>query len=70
MPYGNGYYKADITIHMIDAFGLDKGDLKRFPYAGFKSWAMLQHFRGYKPFRIYINVRTTIEGNLNYGTIK
>jgi len=22
-PYNNGYYKADVTIHVVDAFGLD-----------------------------------------------
>ena len=74
-PYDNGYYKADITVHMVDAFGLDKNDLKRFgnfPVVGdgFKAWAMLQHFRGFLPFKIYIDVKTTIEGNVNQGLTK
>jgi hypothetical protein len=76
-PYGNGFYRADFTVHLEDAFGLDRDDLLKQGYGkkpyggilgtndGFNSWWLLQHSRGYKAFKIKIDVKIHLEGNLN-----
>ena len=44
-------YNAKLRIEIYDHYGLDKRDVEKFGYvAGFRSWYILQHVRGYKPF--------------------
>jgi len=76
-PYGNGFYSADFTVHLEDAFGLDRDDLLKQGYGhkwyggasgtndGFNSWWLLQHSRGYNAFKIKVDIKIHLEGNLN-----
>ena len=70
-------YSANITVHLVDAFGLDKGDVRRFQNStflnaatgggianGFNAWWLLQHNRGYVPFTINVDITRTISGTL------
>jgi hypothetical protein len=79
-PYENGFYKADFTVHMVDAFGLDKNDLVKQGYGnkwyggtltqtnnGFNAWWILQNIKGYMPFKIYVDVKISIKGNKNFS---
>jgi RHS repeat-associated protein len=70
-----GMYTANITVHLIDAFGLDKGDVRRFQKnvlnifspslgEGFGAWWLLQHSRGYVPFTINMDIQKTISGTI------
>ena len=66
----SGEWKITLCFEIIDHFGLDTPDVIKFqnyPYVGigFASWWVLQHQRGYIPFKTKIIVLSTIKGNIN-----
>lgn len=64
--YTGGDWKATVTVTILDHFGLDKHDALAYQgwSAGFPSWWLLQHTRGFVPFETVIHVRKTIRGHL------
>jgi len=67
-----GEWTADIYVEVIDHFGLDDGNLgknqnRRIFNAGegFTAWWILQHVRGYAPFRTKMRFLFKIRGNYN-----
>ncbi len=63
----SGNYSAALSFYMEDAFGLDRNDVfsKGFIHPGFESWWLLQHTRGYLPFKTIVQLSTNISGNIN-----
>lgn len=51
-------WEADIQITIIDHFGLDKHDALKYQgtHGGFAAWWVLQHMRGYQPFKTKITI--------------
>ena len=62
----SGNWTAYITLTITDHFGLDKNDAIQYQsyHLGFPSWWILQHLKGYKPFKTIITVRKVIKGKL------
>lgn len=64
---GNSY-KGSYRVTLWDHFGLDAPDPdagKVAAYgAGFRTWFILQHFRGYKPFITKITFTKEFKGEL------
>jgi hypothetical protein len=59
---GNGKWEAEITVTILDNFGLDKHDVVKYQYAhgGFVAWWRLQHQRNFVPFQTKIVITTKI----------
>ena len=59
-------YVAHVRLKLYDHFGLDKPDVeKKYRHlAGFRSWFVLQHHRGYKPFIVEIPLTYAFKGSL------
>jgi hypothetical protein len=64
--YPSGEWAAEVTVFINDHFGLDKNDAVTYhPYhKGFADWWLLQHTRGYVPFKTQIVIRKRIIGHL------
>ena len=62
----NGRWEADITVTIIDHFGLDKNDAMTYSgyHAGFGAWYLLQYRSGKIPFKTKIVFRKKIIGFL------
>ncbi len=74
--YNKDSREWEITLYfqIFDNFGLDDGDLEKFQgikytyhnwNQGFAAWWILQHIRGYKPFRTEIRTVFKIKGDLD-----
>jgi len=61
-----GNWEADVTVTVNDHFGLDKNDALtyQFKHPGFADWWLLQHTRGFVPFKTKAVIRKTIKGSL------
>lgn len=65
-----GRWKVTICFEIVDHFGLDAGDaidFQPYPIVGdwFAAWWVLQHQRGYIPFKTRMTILSTITGNIN-----
>jgi RHS repeat-associated protein len=67
----DGTYTADITIQIEDDFALSNSDVtnagpmvKTFAMEALKAQWILQHQRGYKPFKTSLNINVQINGKL------
>ena len=63
---GTNTWEADITVTVYDHFGLDKHDAVEYQswHAGFAAWWVLQHKRGFVPFKTKVVFRKRLAGNL------
>jgi hypothetical protein len=57
-------WSADVEITITDHFGLDKHDALEYQYwhKGFAAWWILQHRRGFQPFKTKIVITKRING--------
>jgi hypothetical protein len=62
----NKTWEARVTVTIIDHFGLDRADAKKFQlvHRGFADWWLLQHDRGFVPFKTKITIKLIIAGDL------
>lgn len=61
-----GLWNADVTVTIMDHFGLDRHDARKYQYdhTGFADWWLLQHDRGYVPYQTKVTVRMNISQQL------
>ena len=59
-------WEGDFYFEVIDHFGLDKADALKYQWwhSGFAAWWILQHKRGYVPFRTVIRINARIRGKI------
>ena len=43
-------FSCKLRIKIYDNYGLDKADVDKFNWKGFRAWYVLQHVKGYRPF--------------------
>ena len=58
-------WTTNLNIIIKDHFGLDKNDALTYQgyHAGFAAWWLLQHTRGYKPFKTQIKFKMNLAPN-------
>jgi Protein of unknown function (DUF3289) len=59
-------WSMDIFVEISDNFGLDRNDVLTYQNknVGFAAWWVLQHQRGYKPFKVKMLITQKIKGKL------
>lgn len=65
----NKTWKACLYVEVIDNFGLDDNDIKKFQSnllvgRSFAAWYILQQRKGFRPFQTKIKMMYCIEGNI------
>ncbi|MEO1624416.1 MAG: DUF3289 family protein [Bacteroidota bacterium] len=61
-----GDWEGEFYFEIIDHFGLDKADALKYQWwhSGFAAWWILQHKRGYVPFRTVMRINARVKGNI------